>query len=91
MARWNEDLLEWLQPFLAQLGHKRRRQMCPAYVAGLIGPGDRETVQPKAARDSDVSYDRLHHFIGSGVWMHLRSKQRCSLKPTSWLAATMPG
>jgi len=42
--------------------------MCPAYVAGLIGPGDRKSVQPMAARDSGVSYDQLHHFIGSGVW-----------------------
>ena len=37
--------------------------MCPAYVAGLIGPGDRKSVQPMAARDSGVSYDQLHHFI----------------------------
>ena len=42
--------------------------MCPAYIAGLIGPGDRKSIQPMAARDSDVSYDRLHHFIASGVW-----------------------
>jgi len=42
--------------------------MCPAYVAGLIGPGDRKNVQPMAARDGDVSYDRLHRFIASGVW-----------------------
>jgi SRSO17 transposase len=26
---------------LARLGHKARRQMCPLYVSGLIGPGDR--------------------------------------------------
>jgi SRSO17 transposase len=37
-------------------------------VAGLIGPGDRKSVQPMAARGSGVSYDQLHHFIGSGVW-----------------------
>jgi hypothetical protein len=42
--------------------------MCPAYIAGLIGPGDRKSVQPMAARDNGVSYDQLHHFIGSGVW-----------------------
>jgi SRSO17 transposase len=42
--------------------------MGPAYVAGLIGPGDRKSVQPMAARGSGVSYDQLHHFIGSGVW-----------------------
>jgi SRSO17 transposase len=38
------------------------------YVAGLIGPGDRKSIQPMAARHSSVSYDQLHHFIGSGVW-----------------------
>jgi SRSO17 transposase len=42
--------------------------MCPAYIAGLIGPGDRKSIQPMAARASEISYDRLHHFIGAGVW-----------------------
>jgi SRSO17 transposase len=42
--------------------------MCPVYVAGLIGPGDRKSVQPMAARDGAVSYDQLHHFIADGVW-----------------------
>jgi hypothetical protein len=39
MADWNGDLDHWLAPFLARLGHKARRRMCPLYVAGLIGPG----------------------------------------------------
>jgi hypothetical protein len=42
--------------------------MCPAYVAGLIGAGDRKSVQPMAARDSEVAYDQLHHFIASSAW-----------------------
>jgi SRSO17 transposase len=42
--------------------------MCPAYIAGLIGPGDRKSIQPMAAKADDVSYDRLHHFIAAGVW-----------------------
>ena len=42
--------------------------MCPAYIAGLIGPGDRKSIQPMAARDAVVNYDQLHHFINSGVW-----------------------
>jgi SRSO17 transposase len=42
--------------------------MCLAYIAGLIGPGGRKNVQPMAARDDEVSYDRLHHFVGSCVW-----------------------
>jgi SRSO17 transposase len=67
-ADWQKDLERWLEPFLNGLGNKTRRRMCPAYIAGLIGPGDRKSIQPMAARSSDVSYDRLHHFIGAGVW-----------------------
>lgn len=67
-TRWTADLERWLAPFVAALGHKTRARMCPAYVAGLIGPGDRKSVQPMAARDGAVSYDQLHHFIGSGLW-----------------------
>ena len=65
---WQADLERWLSPFVAALGHKTRSRMCPAYVAGLIGPGDRKSIQPMAARDAGVTYDQLHHFIGSGVW-----------------------
>jgi len=67
-ADWRGELDEWLAPFVAALRHKTRSRMCPAYIAGLIGPGDRKSIQPIAARDGDVSYDRLHHFISSGVW-----------------------
>src|SRR5271155_5087504 len=65
---WTDELERWLEPFMEALGHSTRRRMCPAYVAGLIGPGDRKSVQPMAARDNGASYDQLHHFIGSGIW-----------------------
>jgi SRSO17 transposase len=65
---WQGDLESWLEPYLQGLGNKTRRRMCPAYIAGLIGPGDRKSIQPMAARVSEVSYDRLHHFIGAGIW-----------------------
>ncbi|QPC95456.1 IS701 family transposase (plasmid) [Mesorhizobium sp. INR15] len=65
---WKSDLERWLAPFLGALRHKVRARMCPAYVAGLIGAGDRKSVQPMAARDGGVGYDQLHHFIASGVW-----------------------
>jgi SRSO17 transposase len=42
--------------------------MGPLYIAGLIGPGDRKSVQPMAARVGDVGYDQLHHFVAAGVW-----------------------
>ena len=65
---WIADLEHWLKPFLARLGHKARRQMCPLYIAGLIGPGDRKSVQPMAERLAPGEYDRLHHFVAAGVW-----------------------
>ncbi len=67
-ADWQIDLERWLEPFLAGLSHPARRRMCPLYIAGLIGPGDRKSVQPMAARVGDVGYDQFHHFVGAGVW-----------------------
>ena len=65
---WKEELGRFLKPFLARLGHKARRQMCPLYVSGLIGPGDRKSIQPMAERLALGDYDQLHHFIADGVW-----------------------
>src|SRR3989441_7038778 len=65
---WKEELGRWLKPFLDRLGHRARRQMCPLYVSGLIGPGDRKSIQPMAERLALGEYDQLHHFIAAGVW-----------------------
>src|SRR5437667_6358005 len=65
---WGSELQAWLAPFLVRLGHKARRRMCPLYVAGLIGPGDRKSVQPMAERLAPGDYDQMHHFIADGVW-----------------------
>ena len=80
-ADWTEDLERWLAPFLGALGHKTRRRMCPTYIAGLIGPGDRKSIQPMAAKAEDVSDDRLHHFIAAGVW------DRAPLEAALWQQA----
>ena len=65
---WSDELEHWLEPFLNRLDHKARRRMCPLYVAGLIGPGDRKSVQPMAVRLAPGGYDQLHHFIADGIW-----------------------
>src|SRR4051795_10555501 len=65
---WKEELGRWLKPFLNRLGHKARRRVCPLYVSGLIGPGDRKSIQPMAERLAVGDYDQLHHFIAAGVW-----------------------
>lgn len=61
-------LTDWLKPFVEKLGHKKRRQMCPVYISGLIGPGDRKSIEPMAERLAVDHYDRLHHFICDGIW-----------------------
>src|SRR6202161_2859510 len=68
MAAWDDDLLGWLAPFLARLWHKARPRMCPLSVAGLMGRGDRKSVEPMASRWAPGDYDQLHHFVSSGVW-----------------------
>jgi len=65
---WRAELEGWLTPFLATLSHPAQRRMCPVYVAGLIGLGDRKSVQPMAARSDEAGYDQLHHFVAAGVW-----------------------
>jgi len=65
---WKDELERWLKPFLDRLGHKARRRMCPLYVSGLIGPGDRKSIQPMAERLAVGGYDQLHHFVAAGVW-----------------------
>ena len=68
LSGWEVELARWLKPFLDRLGHKARRRMCPLYVTGLIGPGDRKSVQPMAERLAPGDYDQLHHFVAAGVW-----------------------
>jgi hypothetical protein len=70
-SNWENDLQSWLKPFLDHLGHKARRRMCPLYVAGLIGPGDRKSVAPMAERFAPSDYGQYHHFVAAGVWAEL--------------------
>ena len=58
LSGWEVELAQWLKPFLDRLGHKARRRMCPLYVTGLIGPGDRKSVQPMAERLAPGDYDQ---------------------------------
>jgi len=68
MAELAVVLADWLKPFVEKLGHKKRRQMCQVYISGLIGPGDRKSIEPMAERLAPDHYDRLHHFISDGIW-----------------------
>jgi SRSO17 transposase len=58
----------WLAPFLAAMGRKTRRTWAPLYLRGLLGPGDRKSLQPMAARLGLLGHDQLQHFIASPAW-----------------------
>ena len=88
---WRGDFEDWLKPFLTALGHKTRELMCPAYVAGLIGPGNRKSVQPMAARDGSVSYDQLHHFVASGMWDSVPLEAALLVEADTQVGGVMPG
>jgi SRSO17 transposase len=59
---------EWLAPFLAAMGRKTRRHWAPLYLRGLLGPGDRKSLQPMAERLGLPGHDQLQHFIASPAW-----------------------
>src|SRR6478735_9428396 len=63
-----QDLDAWLAPFLAAMGRKTRRTWAPLYLRGLLGPGDRKSLQPMAARLGLRGHDQLQHFIASPAW-----------------------
>jgi DDE superfamily endonuclease len=59
--------------------------MCPLYVAGLIGPGERKSVKPMAERLAPGDYDQLHHFVSSGFGMQPRSRRNLRSRRTGWV------
>ncbi|KQP91661.1 IS701 family transposase [Methylobacterium sp. Leaf117] len=63
-----DNLDTWLGPFLAVMGRKTRRTWAPLYLRGLLGPGDRKSLQPMAARLGLSGHDQLQHFIASPAW-----------------------
>jgi SRSO17 transposase len=62
------DLDAWLEPFLSAMGRKTRRTWAPLYLRGLLGPGERKSLQPMAARLGLSGHDQLQHFVASPAW-----------------------
>ncbi len=62
------DLDRWLAPFLEVMGRKTRRSWAPLYLRGLLGHGERKSLQPMAARLGLSGHDQLRHFIASPAW-----------------------
>jgi len=59
----------WLMPFLAVMRRKTLRAWAPLYLRGLLGPGDRKSFRPMAARLGLAGRDQLQHFIAKRCWL----------------------
>ena len=68
IARGRIGLDTWLAPFLAAMGRKTRRTWAQLYLQGLLGPEDRKSLRPMAARFGLSGHDQLQHFIASSAW-----------------------
>jgi len=65
---WEREFARWLTPFLEALGDRRRRQWAPVYLRGLLGPGERKSIQPLAERVAPADYQQVHHFVACSHW-----------------------
>ncbi len=67
-ADWQDAFEAWLAPFLARLRRAEQRRWAPIYLQGLLGPGERKSVEPMAARVAPGEVQQLHHFISASPW-----------------------
>jgi SRSO17 transposase len=67
-ATWEREFDRWLAPFWAALGDTRRRRWGPVYVRGLLGPGERKSVEPLVARVAPADDEQVHHFVCTSCW-----------------------
>jgi SRSO17 transposase len=56
------------QTVFGSVGSQGAAADLPDLCTGLIGPGDRKSIQPMAERLAAGDYDQLHHFIAAGIW-----------------------
>ncbi len=65
---WQAEFTRWLRPFLAVLQREAQRRWAPVYLEGLLGPGERKSVAPMAARVAPADVQQLHHFVATSPW-----------------------
>ena len=65
---WQAEFDVWLAPYLARLQRAEQRHWAPLYLQGLIGPGERKSIEPIAARVAPGQAQQLHHFVAIAPW-----------------------
>jgi len=65
---WTAELEAWLVPFLERLIYPAQRHWAPLYIAGLLAPGERKSLEPLASRMAPGHLQQLHHFLSTSRW-----------------------
>src|SRR3954471_1707869 len=72
MAGWEERFDDYVERLGETLGHADRCGPLRAYATGLLLPGERESVEPMAARVDPfrvgAAHQSLHHFVAKAAW-----------------------
>jgi SRSO17 transposase len=76
-STWEREFDVWIAPFLEVFRRKAQRRWAPVYLRGLLGPGNRKSVQPTAARLAPADHEQLHHFVRPPRGIRLRSRPCC--------------
>jgi SRSO17 transposase len=69
-----QRLFDFMRSLGELLGNERRRASFAVYAIGLLGDGERKSMEPIAARACpdprrlDAAHQRLHHFISCADW-----------------------
>jgi SRSO17 transposase len=65
---WGKELENWLSPFLDRLQNVAQRRWMPLYVQGLLGPGERKSVEAMAERVAPGNGRPLQNFLSAAAW-----------------------
>jgi SRSO17 transposase len=72
LAVQEKRLADYIDRLAAAVGHADRREPLRAYVAGLLLPGERKSVEPMAAkvdpRNVRARHQSMHHFVADAPW-----------------------
>ena len=87
---WHACLTDWLAPFLDHLRHPSQKHWAPVYLQGLLGPGERKSIEPIADRLAPGAFQQLHHFVSASSWRPEPLEVDSSARPRNSSAAPTP-
>jgi len=63
---------QYMEALAKAINYGQHQEPLRGYCAGLIGPGERKSMEPIAARlapeNASAMHQRVHHFVADGAW-----------------------